>query len=178
MGEVLTTEQARAAGLGASYPDTVDGNALLDERIVGVETWLATKIGPLLGPLRQERINPNGGARLWLSRPAIADSLVVSTDGTEVAADDVFVRHTLEVVRVSGDYWTGRLVATYDPDDEAAVREAIIALLRLTLSSTGMDSETISGSSYSYTRGDGTSERDTRESIVASLLPSGMAAGY
>lgn len=177
MGQVLTVEQARAAGIGSSYPDTDEGNAQLDERIVAVERWLATRIGPLFGPIRAERLNTNGGARLWLSRPAADGTLVVSTDGTALDASVYFVEHTLELVRVDGNYWTGRIVYSYTPADEFAVREAVLSLLRLELSATGMQSETISGSSYAYTRGDGKGELTSRESVVAALLPGGMGVG-
>lgn len=178
MGDVLTVEQARAAGLGASYPDTLEGNAALDERIVAQEKWLASRVGPLLGPLTDERINSNGGVRLWLRRPAVVDSLEVTLSGEAVDAADVFVTHTRELTRVDEDRWYGRIVATYEPDDEEVIREALIALLRLALTESGMQSETISGSSYSYTRGDGKGGMLSRDAIVASILRPGAGLGY
>jgi hypothetical protein len=177
VGDVLSVEQARAAGLGSSYPDTVDGNALLDERIVSQEQWLARKIGPLLGPIIIERLNLLGGAKVYAKRPIVADSMTVELDGVATDAE-LFTVHTGRVVRVDGDDWIGRMVVEYEPDDEDAVREALIKLLRLSLNETGMQSETISGSSYSYTRGDGRATMTARDAIVAELLPGGAGTGY
>lgn len=176
MGEVLSTEQARAAGLGNSYAQTPAGDALLDERIVSAERWLASRIGPLKGPITVERLNPDGGARVWLKRPPADGTLSVTLGGDPVTAE-LLVTSTTELVRVDGEAWAGRLVVTFTPDDEDAVREALIKLLRLELGATGMQSETISGSSYSYTRGDGQSERSARDAIVLDLLPQGAGIG-
>lgn len=177
MGTVLTTDHVRAAGLGAAYPDTSVGNAQLDERIVALERWLAKRIGPLLGPISVERLNPHGDARIRLLRPVKADTIDVTLDAVAVS-DELYVTHTRELVLVSGNPFLGRLVATYDPDDEYEVREALLRMLQLELSASGMQSENISGSGYSYTRGDGKAERSSREAIVAELLPLGAGIGY
>jgi hypothetical protein len=177
MGEVLSTAQARAAGLGKQYPDTTAGNALLDERIVSVERWLASRIGPLLGPIVVETLNLNGGARVWLRRRAADGTLAVTLDGDAVTAE-LFVTTSGELVRADGEFWHGRVRAEWTPDDEAAVREALIKLLRLELTETGMQSETISGSSYAYQRArGGTDQRDPRDEVVLSLLPYGAGLG-
>ena len=177
MGDVLTVEQARAAGIGASYPDDAEGNAMLDERIRAAERWLESRIGPLLGPVREEHLNVNGGARVWLKRPAKVDTLAVTLDAVAVASADVFVTHTRELTRTDTELWWGRFVATYMPDDELQVREALLSLARLEVTESGMQSETISGSSYAYTRGDGKLATSSRAEVLAGLLRPGATIG-
>lgn len=177
MGDVLSVAQARAAGLGKAYAVDTAGDAALDERITSAEAWLARRIGSLLGPVRIERLNWTGDVRVWLKRPVQDGTLTVTLDGDAVS-DELFETHRLELVRVDELGWWGRLVISYTPDDEDVVREAIIKLLRLSLTETGMQSETISGASYSYTRSDGATQRQAREEVLAELLPAGAGIGY
>lgn len=172
MGEVLTVEQARAAGLGRKYPDTVEGNAALDERIVAEEQRLRRRIGPLTGP-REQLIT---GPHVWINRAVLAGSLaIVDAAGNPIAADAYRLDPNGQLVTVAGDLWQAGPVVTWAPDDEELVRNVLIDLLRITLTETGFEGETIRG--YSYRRGSGGGTRpgtaQQRDAAIAPLLAHG-----
>lgn len=171
MGEVLSTAQARAAGLGRKYPDTVDGNAALDERIVAEEKRLRGRIGPLTGA-RTQRI---AGPHVWINRAVLAGSLsIVDSAGGTIAADTYRLEPNGQVVTVAGDLWQSGPVMTWTPDDLELVRSVLIDLLRITLTETGFEGETIRG--YSYRRGSSGTRPGTaqqRDAAIAPLLAHG-----
>ena len=173
--EVLSVVQARAAGLGKGYPDTVDGNAQLESRILAEEQRL--KRYASLNPLTGERVTRIEGARIWLPRPVLAASLSIVDAGAATVDPSTYLQLPGgELVLISGDEWPASrdaaYLVTWEPDDLDLVRNVLIELLRITLSDTGMQSETIRGYSYSrggVTRTSGTAQR--RLDVIAPLLP-------
>ena len=63
--------------------------------------------------------------------------------------------------------WQGTVTATYTPTDAAAVKRAVIELVRGTVGETGLDSESIGD--YSYTRGE-SAGRVGRAGLARSIL--------
>ena len=110
------------------------GDAVTQEMIDGVETWLEGQIGPLTGERTEtfylsERRNLSEVDGLWLSRRT--DSVTLSSDGDDLAdtVDFRLIGGTL-ILRVSdGASWGDTLVATYTPTDEDIVVEGIYDLL-------------------------------------------------
>lgn len=165
--EVLTVAQARAAGLGKSYPATTEGDALLEGRILAEEQ----RVRKLIGQLTGERTYVTREPYVWLPRPTDAITSL-SVDGT--ASDpSLYELVGRQLKLVSGDTWADtRKVVTFTPNDVELVRTVLIELLRLSLSDTGMQSESIRGYSYSrggVTRTSGTAQR--RLDVMAPLLP-------
>ena len=135
------------------------------------EAWLASQIGLLVGE-RDATFYPSSipdshhGA-LALPRHVGDLSGVTVTDGGAAVTD----------VRLSPDGWYLRrpllrwvgtsVVVTYTPDDQPAVEQAIIDLVRLVTTDSGYQSEQIG--SYGYSRGGGRSTRAQRRDIVRSL---------
>ncbi len=138
-----------------------DLQAVLDRE----EDWLAARIGVLTGA-RTETFSPGlTDAPIYLSRRAA--SVAVTDNALAVAAADLrFVPGSGMIRRIRG-YWSGPVAVTYAPTDADAVKQAVIELVRSTLSETGYDGESIGD--YSYTRGD-SAVRLGRSALVRSVL--------
>ena len=142
------------------------------------EAWLATKVGTLTGE-RTETYRPDlGNSPLYLGRRA--ESVVVTDDGVTLVADTdyLFTPSTGMIRRVSWVEqvppwreqrlaWRGVVAVTSTPSDTAAVKRAVIELVRGVVSETGLDSETIGD--YSYTRG-ASAGRVSRAALPRSIL--------
>jgi hypothetical protein len=144
------------------------------------EAWLAGKIGVLTGE-RTDTFKPGTtNTPLYLSRRT--DSVSVTDDGTAVAAADLlFTPSTGCLRRVAGVWpwppyppaepwfpcWQGDVAVTWTPTDSAAIKRAVIELVRGTVGETGMESETMG--TYSYTRG-ASAGRVSRAGLVRGIL--------
>lgn len=157
---LLTVAEARAAGLGRGLSD-----ADLQARINGTEGQLARRIGPLTG-LRTTVVN--AGRAVWLPRPWKADPAPIIRDaGVVVDTAKYAIWPNGRVLLTDGLAWAGpRVEVDWTPDDEAAVREAVISLLDLQLRP--YQSESIGD--YSYARGGQKMLQRTRDEIYASLV--------
>lgn len=169
---LLSVAEVRA--LVNSRLSDVDLQVLIDRE----EAWLAGKIGPLAGE-RTDTWTPGlGDTPLFLRRRA--ESVVLTDDGVTLVADTdyLFTPSTGMIRRVSWVEplppwrqlylgWQGAVTATYTPSDEAAVKRAVIELVRLTVGETGYQSEQIGD--YSYTKGTG-ADRVSRADLARSIL--------
>lgn len=155
--------------------EDADLQAVIDRQ----ESWLASQVGPLTGP-RAETFYPSavpdashGVVPLRrhvssLANVAVTDAgAAISDSALRLSPDGWYITRPLY-------RWTGAVVTTYTPDDEAAVVEAVIDLVRLTITDSGYASEQIG--SYGYSKGGGQrSKRLQRRAIVRSLLRPGNA---
>jgi len=142
------------------------------------EAWLAGKVGTLTGA-RTDTYRPSPGDQpVYLQR--LSGSVVVTDDGVTLVADTdyLFTPSTGMILRASWVEtvppwrqwplaWRGVVTVTSTPSDGAAVKRAIIELIRGTVGETGMDSETIGD--YSYSRGASTG-RVSRAALWRSIL--------
>lgn len=129
------------------------------------EAWLVGKVGALTGE-RTDTFSPGGATSLYLRR--LTGTVVLTDDGVTLAAGDfLFTPSTGELRRYPLAGWRGTVTAKYTPGDTAAVKRAVIELVRGTVGETGMDSETIDG--YSYTRGE-SAGRVGRAGLARSIL--------
>ena len=151
MTSLVSIAEARA--LVRSRLSDSDLQAVIDRE----EAWLAGKVGVLTGE-RTDTWQPGiGDTPLYL--PRRAESVVLTDDGESLVADTdyLFTPSTGMIRRIVGylygspSYWQGTVTATWTPSDEAAVKRAVIELVRGTVGETGFDSETIGD--YAYTRG-------------------------
>lgn len=117
------------------------------------EAELAARIGPLTGEIEQsysfelaDQIDS-----LYLARPADPTTLVLEDPtGTAIAGGDLRLSwHNRRIQRAIG-LFVGPALATYTPTDGAAVRRAIVDLVRIATTDPTVDSETIG--SYTYRR--------------------------
>lgn len=165
------TSLAEVRALVTSSLSDVDLQAIIDRE----ESWLAGRVGALSGA-RTDTYRPGlGDATLYLRRRA--ESVVVTDDGATLTADTdyLFTPSTGAIRRVSSidptgsqtAVWRGVVTVTYTPSDSAAVKRAVIELVRGTLGETGMDSESIAD--YSYTRGE-SAGRVGRAGLARSIL--------
>jgi len=142
------------------------------------EAWLAGRVGPLTGE-RTDTFTPGlGDTPLYLRRRA--ESVVLTDDGRTLAASEfLFTPSTGMIRRIVGylsdpprylyvaGAWQGTVTATYTPADEADVKLAVIALVRIALNESGYQSETIGD--YAYDLGAAT-DRPSRAGIARSIL--------
>jgi hypothetical protein len=176
---LVSIEDARARGIPLPADDDA-AQGVID----GVEAWLARRIGQLTGE-RTETFYvgtylSSSEGKLGLARYTDAVEL---TDGALVAGAAVptasfrLVDRGASVTRTAyatTGYWSGPYVtATYEPNDETLVVEAVYSLLRIKVSETvvtGLKSETIGA--YSYEVGGGAaSPAAARAAIVSGILP-------
>jgi hypothetical protein len=166
---------AEVRALVKSRLNDIDLQVVIDRE----EAWLAGRVGPLTGE-RTDTWTPGiGDTPLYLTRRA--PSVVLTDDGRTLASSEfLFTPSTGMIRRVwTPDLqdnppwrqlylgWEGTVSATYTPADEAAVKLAIIELVRLATGETGFDSETIGD--YQYTRG-ASSGRLSRAGLARSIL--------
>jgi hypothetical protein len=135
------------------------------------EGWLATRIGLLSGS-RTETLYPRRGAEhLHLRRST--SSVTVTDDGDAVDVGDDYGDYRLlysgTVVERVGTDWGIKVAVTYEPNDSAAVKAAIIDLIRLRMTDTGFVAERIGQYSYQTAQAPGAREQ-TRRAVVDGLL--------
>lgn len=109
---------------------------------------------------------------LWLLRPADPDSVVVTDGSIELDPAKIRLLRRRTLVERADAAWHGPAVSiTYAPGDLDEVTHVVIELLRLTLTETGFDEESIGD--YRYVKsGRGpaaTSTADRRSKLVRSL---------
>jgi hypothetical protein len=126
------------------------------------ESWLARRIGPLIGERTQRFYPDDSESILRLRRPT--DAVTVDDNGTVVTAIEMR-RLGFGVARTSGTWTDGPVDITYTPNDADEVRSAIIELVEIRLTESGYQSERIG--EYSYTRSD---RPRSRISVVRDLL--------
>lgn len=144
------------------------------------EAWLALRIGQLSGARTQTFYPRRTGERLYLKRPA--DSVTVTNNGETVTAGEAYGNYRLlsegSIVDLVGTQWlsstsgfgNGPVTVAYTPNDSAAVKAAIIDLVRLRVTDSGYVSESIGQYSYQTAQAPGAREA-TRRAIVRALLP-------
>lgn len=167
---MITVAEARARGIGLPADDDA-----AQDIIDGEESYLARKIGPLVGE-RTETFYVGVGAthgKLALRRYTDA---VVLTDGGVAYADFRMVDDGSSIIQTyaaSSRWWTGPYVAaTYTPNDEDDVRRALFDLVALAAEPTGsMSSEKIGDYSYTRSVSGGQTPAQLRAVIVGALLP-------
>ena len=140
----------------------VDLQAIIDRE----EAWLAGRVGPLAGE-RTDTYRPGlGDTTLYLRRRS--ESVEVADNGVALTADtDYLFTPSTGALRRQTLAWSGVVTVTYTPSDEAAVKRAVIELVRGTVGETGLDSESIGD--YSYTRGE-SAGRVGRAGLARSIL--------
>lgn len=161
MPDVLTIEEATARHKLGRGMETADLNDAIEDE----ERWLARIIGPLTGTLTYTRVG-GGYATIYLPRSVSAVTLVTDAG---ITLDPTYYIVDGRVVYAPGYLWTGPIVITATLDDEAAVRLALVDLLRIRLGSTGHASET--GNDYSYA--DQQTAAQKRSDVVGALLTGG-----
>jgi hypothetical protein len=150
------------------------GASVTQQMIDGVEEWLATQVGPLTGELSEtfelgERRDKELVDGLWLSRRT--DSVEITNDGDALVADtDYRLINGLLVVHIPlGTAWGDTIVATYTPNDDAVVIEAIYDLLTLRSIQPGLQSVRIGAYSETFATGQATNPVIT--SILGRIKP-------
>ena len=150
---------AAVRALVRSRLSDVDLQAVIDRE----EAWLAGRVGLLSGERTDTFMPGLGDTPLYLRRRA--ESVVMTDAGRTLAASEFLFTPSSGMIRRiwtpdrADDPpwrqlylgWQGTVTATYTPSDTAAVKRAVIALVRGTVGETGLDSETIGD--YQYTRG-------------------------
>lgn len=144
----------------------VDLQAVIDRE----EAWLAGRVGSLVG-VRTDTFRPGlGDTTLYLRRRA--PSVVVTDDGASLVPDtDYRFTPSSGAIRRGTTLgplaWRGVVTVTSTPSDTAAVKRAVIELVRGTVGETGLDAESIGD--YAYTRGE-SAGRVGRAGLARSIL--------
>ena len=143
------------------------GDADLQGVIDREEAWLARRVGALTGARTQTfHVHPaDADDPLWLRRPTAA--VTVTDNG--VALTGVRLLRDGAVVEKTTGSWTGPVTVAYAPNDSEEVRRVIIELLRIGVSASPYDSETIGD--YSYSRGSVRTPDAQRQDLVRDLVP-------
>lgn len=160
---LVSIEEVQARNVGRDL-----GDSALQDAIDAAESWLARRIGPLLGE-RTQLLYPRRSAEpLYLRR--FTSTVTIEDDGEEVDAADYRLYDGFVIDRFQTS-WLGDIIsATYTPDDEAQVREAVIDLLRLNLAAGPYVSERMGD--YSYQKAQASASYDVaRNAIVRSIVP-------
>lgn len=157
------------------------GESVTQEMIDGVEDWLATQIGPLTGERTEtfflsERRDKRIVDGLWLSRRT--DSVELTTDGDElVDGTDFHLINGILVSRITtGEAWGETLVATYEPNDESQVVEAIYSLLTFATLPSNLQSVRIGA--YSETFATGGAATPVVSGIISKVKPAARLGRY
>jgi hypothetical protein len=160
------------------------GDSVTQEMIDGVEAWLAALpgMGPLTGDRTEtfylsERRNLATVDGLWLSRRTDALTSLTS-DGTALTLDTDFrLINGILVQRIStGASWGDTLVATYTPNDEDQVVEAIYDFLTVRTIQPNLQSVRIGA--YSETFATGRAVSPVITSILGRILPAVRLGRY
>lgn len=167
---VLATAQARA------------GDSVTQNMIDGVEAWLVTQIGPLVGERTEtfylsERRDLGIVDGLWLSRRTDVVTLLTS-DGDTLALDtDYRLINGLLILHIStGESWGDTMVATYTPTDEDIVTECIISLL--TFASLPSNLQSVRIGAYSETFATGGAVNPVVSNILSRVRPATRLGRY
>lgn len=157
------------------------GDSVTQDMIDGVEEWLVTQIGPLTGERTEtfflsERRNLDTVDGLWLSRRT--DSVDLTNDGTALTdvTDYRLFGGILVVHEPLGASWLNTIIATYTPNDEAIVTEAIIGLLTFATLPANLQSVRIGA--YSETFATGGTLRTPVAAILAKVKPAALLGRY
>ena len=166
---VLADAQARA------------GESVTQDMIDGTEAWLVTQIGPLTGERTEtfylsERRNMDTVDGLWLSRRT--DSVDLTNDGDVLVLDtDYRLINNILVLHIpTGAGWLNTIVATYDPNDEVGVTEAIYGLL--TFATLPINLQSVRIGAYSETFATGGTLKTPVASIIAKIKPAALLGRY
>jgi len=160
---LLTFAEARA------LIETSLGDVALQGVIDREEAWLARRIGALSGSRTQTFHVRAADADdpLWLRRPTSA--VTVTDDGVVLGGTDVrLLRDGAMIEKVTGA-WTGPVAVLYTPNDADEVRRVVVELIRIGVSASPYESESIGD--YSYSRGGDRTPAAQREDLVRELMP-------
>lgn len=173
--------QPRASLVSLADAQARAGESVTQEMIDGVESWLVGEIGPLIGERTEtfylsERRNLAIVDGLWLSRRT--DAVALINDGTALTLDtDYRLINGLLVQHVStGASWLQTIVATYTPNDEDVVVEAIYDLLTFRGLPSNLQSVRIGA--YSETFATGGAVNPVVTSILGRVKPSVRLGRY
>lgn len=157
------------------------GASVTQDMIDGIEAWLVTQIGPLIGERTEtfylsERRNQATVDGLWLSRRT--DTVELTNDGDAlVDGTDFRLVNGLLVTHIStGAAWGDTIVATYSPNDEDVVTEVIYGLL--TFSTLPSNLQSIRIGAYSETFATGGTAKPVVGSLVARVKPGASLGRY
>ena len=169
MTSALSLAELRA--LVASPLSDVDLQKVIDRE----ESWLARQIGPLTGSrtetyyLRDIDTDDPLALRRPTSSVTVKDGVGTTHEETVGATHIRLLANGTAVERADSSWLGPKVTAVYTPNDGNEVKRVLIDLLRLTLTDTGYDSETIQD--YTYRRGSGALAM-TRRALARSLVPS------
>jgi hypothetical protein len=157
---LLTVDEARAlVSTGMSDSDLL---SVIERE----EAWLVRAYGPHYTALLSvtETVAGRRMRNLYLRRP-IATVTSVTADGTLIDSDQYRLwgdEGRIERLPYGSVWGEEQIVVVYGPQDDNALRKsALIDLLRLTLSRSGLKSESVAGE-YSYTAFENTDEERAR----------------
>lgn len=157
------------------------GDSVTQDMIDGTEAWLVTQIGPLTGERTEtfylsERRNLDTVDGLWLSRRT--DSVELTNDGDAlVDGTDFRLINNILVLHIPlGASWLNTIVATYEPNDEVGVTEAIYGLL--TFATLPINLQSVRIGAYSETFATGGTLKTPVASIIAKIKPAALLGRY
>lgn len=131
---MLTIDSAR------TLITTSMADADLADAIAREEAWLARRIGPLQGERTETFIIGAGDEVLELTRPAIA----LGVEDESGIVTEFAYRGWSDLIRTAGA-WAGPVLVTYDADDAAEVKRALITLLRLSVNESAYAAQSAQG---------------------------------
>lgn len=158
------------------------GDAVTQEMIDGVETWLASQVGPLDGQRTEtfylsQRRDSREVDGLWLSRRTDAASLEMDGDALSDGTDYRLIGGLL-VERISdGAAWGDTAVATYTPTDEDIVVESIYDLLSYRSTPSNLQSVRIGQYSETFFPGNASSNPVLLD-IIGKIKPGARLGAY
>lgn len=157
------------------------GDSVTQDMIDGVEAWLETQIGPLVGERTEtfflsERRNLDTVDGLWLSRRTDSVELTNDEDALTVETDFRLIGGLLIVHVPTGTAWLSTVVATYTPTDVEIVKEGIYSLL--TLSTLPMNLQSVRIGAYSETFATGGTLKTPVANVVARIKPGALLGRY
>lgn len=162
---LLTLAEARA--LVSTRLGDVDLQGVIDRE----EAWLARRIGALSGS-RTQTFHVRSADRddpVRLRRPT--STVTVTDAGVLLAGSSVrLLRNGAAVEKTTGS-WTGPVAVASTPNDTEEVRRVIAELIRVGVSASPYESETIGD--YSYSRGSAGTPDAQRHALVRDLVPHG-----
>lgn len=162
---LVTTAEVRGFVEESARLGDVDLQGLIDRE----ESYLAHRVGPLVGP-RDETIRwPTVDRPIRLRRPT--DAVVVTEGGVTVDGSGLVLLGDGQFVDLVDRYWRGPVVVTYTPTDELDVKRVVLELIRLSLTETPYDGEAIGDYSYSQGSDRGGGGLQSRGALWRSLLP-------
>ncbi len=141
-------------------------NGLASVDLLGViereEAAFARVIGPLTGSRTLTLYDVAADGAFHLRRPVA--SVTITDNGVAVAASAFRLVDDGTVIQPISGAWLGPVAITFTPTDELEVKRVVIDLVRLALTETGFESESVGD--HSYSRG----ARSERYALMRSLL--------